>query len=72
MVERLDVRGLSCPQPIFKTQKKLWEMKRGVLEVLVDDGTAKQNVTRTAEREGWKVEIKELEHGEFLLILSKD
>lgn len=72
MTERIDVRGLSCPQPIFKTQEKIWKMKKGMLEVLVDDGTAKQNVARTAEREGWKVEIKDMVDGEFLLTLTKE
>jgi TusA-related sulfurtransferase len=72
LVERIDARGLSCPVPIFKTQEKIWKMKKGVIEVLVDDPTAKQNVTRTAEREGWKVEIKEMGEDEFLLTLSKE
>ncbi len=71
MVERIDARGLSCPTPIFKTQEKIWAMKSGVLEVLVDDGTAKQNVARTAEREGWDVEIKDMGDGEYLLTLTK-
>ena len=71
MAERIDARGLSCPQPIFRTQERIWKMKRGVIEVLVDDGTAKQNVARTAEREGWGVEIKEMGDGEFLLTLTK-
>ena len=71
MTERIDARGLSCPTPIFKTQEKLWSMKSGVLEVLVDDGTAKQNVARTAEREGWDVEITDMGDGEYLLTLTK-
>jgi TusA-related sulfurtransferase len=72
VVERIDARGLSCPQPIFKTQEKIWEMKEGVIEVLVDDPTAKQNVARTAEREGWKVDIKDMGDDEYILILSKE
>lgn len=72
MVEHIDARGLSCPTPIFKTQEKIWEMKKGVIEVRVDDPTAKQNVARTAEREGWDVEIKDLGDDEFLLTLSKE
>ncbi|UCF08638.1 MAG: sulfurtransferase TusA family protein [Thermoplasmata archaeon] len=72
MVERIDARGLSCPTPIFKTQEKIWAMKSGVLEVLVDDGTAKQNVARTAEREGWAVEISDMGDGEYLLTLRKE
>jgi TusA-related sulfurtransferase len=72
VAERIDARGLSCPTPIFKTQEKIWEMKSGVIEVLVDDPTAKQNVARTAEREGWKVDIKEMGDDEFLLTLTKE
>lgn len=71
MTEKLDLRGLSCPQPIFETQKKIWTMKKGKLEILVDDATAKTNVTRTAEREGWNVEIKEIEDDEYLIIITK-
>ena len=71
MVERIDARWLSCPTPIFKTQEKIWEMKSGVLEVLVDDGTARQNVARTAEKEGWDVELTDMGDGEFLLTLTK-
>jgi TusA-related sulfurtransferase len=72
VVEKIDARGLSCPQPIFKTQEKIWEMKEGVIEVLVDDPTAKQNVARTAEREGWKVDIKDMGNDEYILTLSKE
>lgn len=71
MTEKLDLRGLSCPQPIFETQKKIWSMKKGTLEILIDDGTAKTNVARTAEREGWNVDIKEIEDDEFILTISK-
>jgi len=69
--EVVDARGLSCPQPIFRTQEMIKKVKSGMIEVLVDDGTAKQNVKRTAEREGWSVDIKDMGDGEFLLTLSK-
>jgi len=72
MTEHLDARGLSCPQPVFATQKLIWKMKSGVIEILVSDGTAKQNITRTAEREGWNVEVQDQEDGDYLLTLRKD
>jgi len=71
MSERLDVRGLSCPQPVFLTRNKLSEMGSGVLEVLADTGTARDNVERTALAEGWDVSVLERED-EFLLSLSRD
>ncbi|MCK4613778.1 MAG: sulfurtransferase TusA family protein, partial [Thermoplasmata archaeon] len=69
--ERLDLRGIPCPEPVFKTQDKIWEMESGILEVLVSEEISKHNVEQTAEREGWGVEIKDNGAGEFILRLSK-
>jgi TusA-related sulfurtransferase len=41
-----------------------------VLDVLVDSGAARENVTRLAENRGWSVSVKEKE-GEFLLTLKR-
>lgn len=71
MTEHIDARGLSCPQPIFLTQEMIWKVKKGVIEIMVDDPTAKQNITRTAEREGWNVKIREQDDDEYLIILEK-
>ena len=71
MKKTVDARGLSCPQPIFLTQEAIWKVKSGTIEVLVDDPTARQNIQRTAEREGWKFEVKELDDDECLIILTK-
>ena len=64
------MRGLSCPQPVFETKKKIELMGSGTLEVLVDSGTSRDNVTRLAESKGWNVSIKE-QDDEFTLTLSK-
>jgi len=56
MNQSIDVRGLSCPLPVVAARKKLLEMKNGVLEVLVDTGTSRDNITRMAVNTGWKVE----------------
>ena len=70
MAEKLDVRGLSCPLPVVKVRNKLTELKEGLLEVLVDTGTARDNITRMANNNGWKVETKE-QGGEYLLTINK-
>ena len=70
MSEKFDVRGLSCPLPVVKVKNKLAELKEGTLEVLVDTGTARDNVSRMADNSGWKVEVKEL-GDEYLLIITK-
>ena len=70
MADKLDLRGLSCPHPVFETKKKIETMDSGVLDVLVDSGAARENVKRLAENWGWSVSVKEQE-GEFLLSLER-
>ena len=49
-MKRIDVKGLSCPQPVFETKKLLDEMGKGTLEVLADSGTACDNIVRMAKK----------------------
>lgn len=70
MSEVLDERGLSCPQPVLDTLKKIETMKVGELDVLVDTGAAKENVSRAAQQTGWEVEsIVDEGGGEYRLKL---
>ena len=71
MTEKIDARGLSCPQPIFLTQEAIWKLKSGTIEVLVDDPTALQNILRTAEKVGWSVDVVEISEDDCLLTLTK-
>lgn len=70
MTERIDARGLSCPQPVINAQRKMKEMGNGTFEVIIDTTTSRDNVTRMATKEGWNVETKE-EGEDILLILKK-
>ncbi len=70
MEQKIDTRGLSCPLPVVVVRKKLLEMKNGILEVLTDTGTSRDNITRMAVNAGWKVEVQE-KYGEYLLTISK-
>ena len=69
--EKLDCRGLECPEPVWRTQEKIWDMKGGILEVLVNEEEARNNVEKTAGSEGWNANIKNKGNGEYLLILTK-
>jgi len=51
----IDASGLSCPQPVLLTLNKINELKKGEIKVLVDTDTSKENVSRAAESQGWKV-----------------
>ncbi len=71
MTEIIDARGLSCPQPVILTNKKIKEMGKGVFEVLVDTDTSKENVSRLAQQLGWYVEVKRVDDY-YCLVLKKD
>lgn len=66
---KIDARGLSCPQPVLMTKKALSSQEKEY-EVLVDNGTAKENVTRFAENAGYTVSVTERD-GEYSLKLKK-
>lgn len=65
----VDARGLSCPQPVLLTKQAL-ASKDSLYEVLVDNRTAKENVTRFARNSGYAVEVSE-QDGDYVLTLSK-
>ncbi len=71
MGEKIDARGLSCPQPVVLTRKKMKELGTGNFEVIVETGTSRDNISRLAEHEGWTIKVKE-EGDELLLFLYKE
>ena len=69
MPEIVDASGLSCPQPVIMTLNKIKALNQGEIEILVDTDTSKENVSRAAESQGWKVaEITEIDTGYRVLI----
>jgi len=71
MTDKIDARGLSCPQPVILTNKKIQEMGKGVFEILVDTDTSRENISRLAQQTGWNVEVKRVSD-DYCLILSKN
>ena len=51
----IDTRGLSCPQPLVLFHQAIAENADTPLDVLVDNEASLENVTRAAEKKGWKV-----------------
>jgi tRNA 2-thiouridine synthesizing protein A len=71
MADKIDARGLSCPQPVILTNRKIKEMGEGVFEVLVDTDTSRENISRLAQQSGWDVEVKKVD-ADYCLVLRKD
>lgn len=53
MKTEIDARGLACPEPVIRTRSQM--MVSGEIEVLVDNRTAVENLTRLAVNQGWSV-----------------
>ncbi len=57
-MEKIDTRGMSCPQPVLMTKNALDKNPEGV-DIVVDNNTAKGNVERFLKNSGFKASIKE-------------
>lgn len=66
----LDARGYVCPMPVIMVQKEVKEHQPDVLEVLVDDHCAVENITRYAGSCGYTTKVAE-EGRDFRLTLQK-
>lgn len=68
-MKTIDARGLSCPEPVILTRKALASGDASY-EVIVDNHASKENVTRFAEHQGYRVTVSEND-GEYTLSLEK-
>ena len=66
---KLDARGLSCPEPVIMISQA---MKSGeaAYEILVDNRVSRENVTRYAEHQGYRVSVT-ANDGEYTLVIGK-
>jgi selenium metabolism protein YedF len=61
----VDCRGMVCPMPVIAVKRALEE--DGALKVLLDNYTARENVTKFARNRGFEVEAKQ--YGDTLALL---
>nr|WP_295640641.1 sulfurtransferase TusA family protein [uncultured Mailhella sp.] len=69
MTMLIDTRGLSCPQPVLMVYPHL--SGNDPVDVLVDNTTSQENVSRAAARNGWSIEVREEGNGVVRLELRK-
>jgi len=65
----IDVRGLSCPEPVIMVQKAM-ESGESQYTVQTDSKPAVENITRFIVAHGYTVVAKE-EQGEYILTITK-
>jgi len=68
-MKTLDCRQDQCPTPVVETRKLLLAEPGEPLTVLVGDDTARENVSRMAESQGYGVSVESAEYG-FALLLT--
>ncbi len=70
-MNKIDARGLACPEPALRTRQAILKMNKGTVEVLVDSGTALENVSRLAKNAGWTVSVEGQSDGSSRIVLKK-
>jgi tRNA 2-thiouridine synthesizing protein A len=49
----IDVRGLYCPEPVFRTKMEIERLKIGdVLKIVADDPESEEDISRWVNRNG--------------------
>jgi tRNA 2-thiouridine synthesizing protein A len=71
MSEKVDARGLSCPQPVLMALSKMKELETGEIEVLVDNEVSRENISRAATKQGWGIAEITQENEEYHLLLRR-
>lgn len=71
MSQRLDLRGVPCPQPVIRTKAVLEAMAEGVLEVVVDNDVARDNILRFASFKGCKAAVEGQKGAECTIRITK-
>lgn len=68
----LDCLGEACPVPLMKTEKKINSMAVGdVLIVQIDHSCAMKNIPEWARKQGYNVEVEEVDDGEWEVVIEK-
>ncbi len=70
-LRNIDARGLSCPHPAMLVRQAIQKTGKGTVEVLVDSGTARENVSRLGKNSGWAVTVQEQPDSSYRIVLTK-
>ena len=68
-MSEVDARGLSCPVPVINTKKAL-EGSDKQITVIVDNATARDNVTRLAKSKKCAVSVEQKGNDYYLTLVK--
>lgn len=71
MVEKVDLRGLSCPEPVIRTKKLFDNKEISAVEALVDDDVCASNLERFA-RSIKAAYSSNKQHNHYIVSITRD
>ena len=66
----IDARGLVCPMPVVMARNAIRDERPAVLEILVDNRAAVENLTRFGTHSGYQV-ASEAQGEDYLVRMTK-
>lgn len=73
-MKTIDVRGLFCPEPVFRTKIEIERLSMGdLLKIISDDPESEEDISRWVSRNGHElVSVNKIEHDlEFIIKKAK-
>ena len=68
----IDVRGLYCPEPVFRTKIEMEKMNRGdKLKVVADDPQSEEDISRWVNRNGHELLSIDKNEPNLIFIIKK-
>ncbi|GIU71106.1 MAG: hypothetical protein KatS3mg003_0585 [Candidatus Nitrosocaldaceae archaeon] len=68
----IDVRGLFCPEPVFRTKIEMDKLGVGsILKIIADDPDAEEDITRWVDRNGHELVKFTKEDGNLIFLIRK-
>lgn len=68
----IDVRGLFCPEPVFRTKIEMDRLGVGsILKIVADDPDAEEDITRWVEKNGHELVKFTKEDGNLIFLIKK-
>ncbi len=68
---QVNALGDACPIPVVKTKKAIEQLQgSGVVETLVDNEIAVQNLTKMANQKGYKVSSRKLADRQYQVVME--
>ncbi|MFZ5648662.1 MAG: sulfurtransferase-like selenium metabolism protein YedF, partial [Bacillota bacterium] len=69
-VINVDCKGLACPQPVISVKKALDSISEGTVIAVVDNDTAKENVSLFAKNAGYEAAVEKT-GGDYRITITK-